>query len=98
MKIVGSPTSEGGRAYGILMWATGLGFVAFAAIFMMAAVDGGAWLRILERAMGGFFVFLGIVAGGSQIPNAAERLPGERRYLGTYREPERGGEHPPGYE
>ncbi|MFP3947143.1 MAG: hypothetical protein ACLFWG_00300 [Longimicrobiales bacterium] len=97
MSFFWSPKSDGGRAYAILLWSTGLGFVAFAVVFVMAAWEGGAWLRILERGLGGFFVFLGIVAGGSQLPNAAERLPGRRSYHGTYNRPERG-EHPPGYE
>lgn len=79
MSFTASPSRAGGRAYGVLMWAIGLGSILLLLIFYQATVE-RLWIDVLVEAIGPYFVFMGLAAGAGQLPNAAERLPGHRQY------------------
>ena len=77
----------GGRAFAVVVWIMGLAtIVAMTVIlvFIQTQPIDRNWVA-LAQIIGGYFVMVGIVGAASQAGNAAERLPGVRRFEGQYR-------------
>ena len=85
--MIQSAQKLGGRAFAVVVWTVGLSTIVVLAVlflFVQSAPGERNWLALSE-IMGSYFVMVGIIGGASQAGNAAERLPGVRRFEGQYR-------------
>ena len=77
----------GGRAFAVVVWAIGLATIVAMTVLLIwvqTPVEARNWLALAE-IIGSYFVMVGIIGGAAQAGNAAERLPGVRRFEGQYR-------------
>ena len=77
----------GGRAFAVLVWGIGLATIVIMTIlFLFSCTENGQrnWLALAEIA-GAYFVMMGMALMAGQAGNAAERLPGIRKFEGQYR-------------
>ena len=77
----------GGRAFAVVVWCIGLATIvamALLLIWVQTPVKNRDWAA-LAQILGGYFIMVGIIGGAAQAGNAAERLPGVRRFEGQYR-------------
>ena len=82
-----SARESGGRAFAVVVWIAGLAtVVVMTALLLFAWAPPGDrnWLALAE-IVGPYFVMMGIIGGASYASNAAERLPGVRKFEGQYR-------------
>jgi len=85
--VLQSAQKIGGRAFAIAVWVTGMGTIVMLTmiyLFSEAPIGQRDWTAI-GGMIGAFFFMLGLVGGAAYAPNAAERLPGTRRYENQYR-------------
>lgn len=77
----------GGRAFAVVVWVVGLSTIVAMSVllvFVQTPPINREW-PALAQILGGYFVMIGIVGAASQAGNAAERLPGVRKFEGQYR-------------
>ena len=82
-----SAVKIGGRGFAVVVWTIGLATIVVMTVLLLWAQAPSlerSWLALAE-IVGGYFIMVGIIGAAAQAGNAAERLPGVRKFEGQYR-------------